>query len=460
MKNKLLKRIHSTKVILIFLFLLIVSCNSDDDITQDNIAPETESFKTAISTAPNLEFLFEGIIKDETGLKSVHIKYADWFIDKVIELDEHPKKFNLNYKFLVPKDAIAGSSHKVNINIKDLGDNIITKEVLVTLDLDITKPNLIFESPLVGSSHLTGDMLPIKINITDDFGIQTLHVKSDDLNIDETITIGNGEKNYTYNKEHLIPNGLDGSITIEVTAIDEQGNQSISEVDIIVGSNITYTNLYLVGGSAWYRWDPTKATKMWKDPNDDKWFICEFYYKTNDDIKFIGQLDWAPYNWGLDPNDKSKIINAQNSEAIGFTDGDGYYRVKFNPYSLEYTDEKITNNIAEEDDMFIMGKGFVGSNLDWNPTNAIPMVKDSSNPFVFSVEVEFSDSVDLKYIGQNDGWGPYDAGFVTGGQVQIPINYVKGAVGGGTADLKFTGQPGVYKITYDYFLLRTTIQPK
>ena len=460
MKNKLLKRIHSTTGILVFLLLVIVSCNSDDDITQDNIAPEAESFKTAISTAPNLEFLFEGVINDETGLKSIRIRYADWFIDKVIELEEHPKLFNLNYKFLVPQDAIPGSSHKVNIDITDLGENTVTKEVLVTLDLDITKPALIFESPLAGSSHLTGDMLPIKITVTDDFGIQSLQINSDILNIDEIITIGNDQKNYSFNQEFLIPSGIDGSAMIGAIAIDQQGNETKGEVAIVVGSSITYTNLYLVGGSAWYGWDPKKATKMWQDPNDDQWFICEFYYKSNDDVKFIGQLDWAPYNWGLDPNNNSNIINAQNSEAIGFTEGDGYYRVKFNPYALEYAYEKMTNNTAEEDDMFIMGKGFVGSNLNWNPTDAIPMIKDPSNPFVFSVEVEFSDSVDLKYIGQTDGWGPYDAGFETGGQMQIPINYVKGVVGGGTADLKFIGQPGVYKITYDYFLLRTTIQPQ
>ena len=87
------------------------------------------------------------------------------------------------------------------------------------------------------------------------------------------------------------------------------------------------------------------------------------------------------------------------------------------------------------------------------------MIKDTGNPYLFSIEVEFSEEVNLKYIGQNDGWGPYDCGFVTGGELQLPLNYVKGVVGDGTADAKFNAQPGSYRITFDYFLLRTTVQP-
>ena len=79
------------------------------------------------------------------------------------------------------------------------------------------------------------------------------------------------------------------------------------------------------------------------------------------------------------------------------------------------------------------------------------------NPYVFTAWIQISDDTSLKFIGQNTGWDPYDCGFEEGGEVQFPVNYVKNKVGGGTADLKFKGQPGWYYINFDYFLLRTTI---
>lgn len=458
MKNNIFKKITFLGPFVSLLMTVLISCNSDD--LSDNLQPELKNFKTAISSAPNFEFKFEGEIADDNGIKSIQITYSNWNIDKLIVLNETPKEFTLNYKFLVPENELPSSSHSIKLNITDIGGNISTIDVIVTLDLDVTKPVLEIKSPLTGGSYKTGDKMPVNIIVTDDFEIESLHIKSNELNVDTHISIGNGEKNYNYNSEIEIPTGIDGTVIIEATATDGNGNESKKEVSITVGANIVFTNIYLVGGSTWYGWNPEKATKMWQDPNNDQLFIVEFYYKTNDDVKFIAQLDWAPYNWGLDPNNNTRIINAQNSVGIGFPNGNGYYRVRFNPYNLTYTYEKMSNNTPVKDEMFVVGKGFVGYRLDWNPADAIPMKKDSNNPYVFSVELEFSSAVDLKYLGQNNGWGPYDAGFVTGGPMQLPVNYVKGVVGGGTPDLKFNGQPGNYIVTYDYFLLRTTIQPK
>lgn len=458
MKNNLFNRIILSLALLTFSMSLVVSCDSDDNGISDIKNPEVSNFMANISTAPGQEFKFEGEITDETGIKSVNIYYADWFIDKVIVFNESPKDYNLNYKFLVPEDAIPASSHTIKVGITDLGGNTVTIDVLVTLDLDITNPDLAFTNPLAGSFFVTGEQVGINVNVSDDFELQSLQVVSEPLSINDVVNFSNGEITFVYSNQIEVPDGVNGSVLIQAIATDMQGNVTTKSITISVGSNVEYTNVYLTGGSVWYPWNPSKATKMWQDPNDDNWFITEFYYRTNDDIKFIGQLDWAPYNWGLDPNNSSQIINSEDSGAIGFPDGDGYYRVRFNPYSLEYAYEKMTVDIEERDNMYLMGKGFVGYNLDWNPADAIPMIKNTGNPFEFSIEVEFSEEVNLKYIGQNDGWGPYDCGFVIGGELQLPLNYVKGVTGDGTADVKFIGQAGSYRITFDYFLLRTTIQ--
>jgi hypothetical protein len=456
MKNKLLTRVFLSITVLTFSLLLLVSCDSDDNVAKDLTNPEVSNFIDNISTAPGLEFKFEGEISDEIGIASIHISYTNWFIDKAIILNENPKEYSLNYKFAVPEDAIISSSHTLKVDITDVGGNMISRNVVVKLDLDVTNPIVAFSSPSEGANFTAGDPMTININVSDNFELASLHVKSQLLNLEDVVNISGAQTTYNYVKEIEIPAGLDGSVMIEAIAIDQQGNQEIATINVSIGSGIA--NVYLVGGSLWYGWDPSKATKMWQDPIDNKWFVGEFYYKTGGDFKFIGQLGWSPSNWGLDPNNTSKMMNSQNSGAIVLPDGEGYYRVKFNPYILEYTYEKMTVDIAEMDTMFLMGKGFEGYNLDWSPSDAIAMTKDS--PYEFSIEIEFSESVDLKFIGQNDGWGPYDAGFEVGGEMQLPVNYVKGVTGGGSPDLKFNEQAGSYKITYDYFLLRTTIQPQ
>lgn len=450
----------------LFFYLLVltfinISCDSDDDIS-DILNPEVSGFMSNISTAPGVEFKFEGKITDNEGIASVNIYYSDWFIDKVIVFNEIPKEYTLNYKFLVPEDAIPNTSHTIKVGITDVGGNTITIDVLVTLDLDVTNPELVFTQPLAGSNLNNGDLMSIIVDVTDDFGLASLQIKSEALGLDEMANVTGGETTFNYTGEIEIPEGIEGAIMIEAIATDEGGNTSTATTTVLIGSSAQYTDMYLVGGSVWWEWDPSKATKMWQDPNDENWFVCEFYYWTGYDVKFIGQLGWEPNNWGLDPNDNTQMINAQDSETIGFPDGDGYYRIKFNPYSLEYSYEKMTVDVAERDNMYLMGKGFVGYGLDWNPADAIPMQKDGwgwGNPYMFVIEIEFSDSVDLKFIGQNDGWGPYDCGFEVGGEMTLPLNYVKNACGDGTADVKFNGQAGWYWIVYDYFLQRTTIHP-
>lgn len=459
MKNKLFTRIFLAITTIMLLALVIVSCEKDDEF-MDAVNPEVENFITNISSAPGLEFKFEGKITDDNGIATVNIYYADWFIDKVIVFNEAPKEYTLNYKFLVPADAIAESSHTIKVGITDIGGNTITLDVLVTLDYDITKPEIVIVSPAPASPYSAGDSVDLNIQFSDDKALDSVMVFNAALDLDFKLKLGINETAYNYINAVEIPlTGVDGAITFEATAIDKTGNRESKIVTVIVGDSAEQ-EVYAVGGSMYWEWDPTRATKLWKDPDNENWFILEFYYWTGYGIKFVGQLGWEPSNWGIDPNNSAAIINSQDSEPIEFPDGDGYYRVKFNPFTLEYTYETMTVDIPVRDKMYLMGKGFVGYGLDWNPADAIEMEPDIwANPYVFNMHIEFSDSVDLKYLGQNDGWGPYDCGFEVGGEMQLPLNFAKGEVGDGTADVKFNGQAGWYWITFDYFLLRTTIQP-
>lgn len=454
------------KTTILFGFLLFAalftfnSCDDDDDLSDVSI-PEFSNFPTSISSAPGYEFVFEGMISDDNGISSVNMSYSNWYLDKTITFDNPPKEYNLKYKFLVPADETPDSSHTIQVSVTDVADNTTTYDVVVTLDFDVTKPVITFNTPTAGESFAKGESVELNIDFSDDKELAMVKVVNEELGLAFEMELDPGSTAYNYTNTIEIPlEGVEGAISFDATATDATGNQETSVATILVGDADVIPAVYMVGGSAWWEWDPSKATQMWLDPEDDQWFVLEFYYWSGYGVKFIGQLGWEPNNWGTDPNDPSKIINSQDSGTIDFAEGDGYYRLRFNPYTLQYTYEPMTVDVEVKENMYLMGNGFVGSDLDWNPADAIPMEKDGwGNPYVFTAWVEFSDDVSLKFIGQTDGWGPYDCGFEVGGEHILPLNYVQNKVGDGSGDVKFKDQAGWYWITFDYFLNRTTIQP-
>lgn len=458
MIHKIFLGIFKSTAILSLGFLFFVSCNNDDEII-DNQNPVFSDFPTTISSAAGQEFIFEGALTDDSGILNVNINYDNWFLDKYIEFDNPPKEYKLKYKFLVPSDETPESSHTLKVSVTDVAGNITTYDVVVNLDYDVIKPTVSFVSPINGTSYLAGEIVNLDINFSDDKALDSIIVKSQILGYEVKMKLPENTTNYNLSNSIDIPaSGIAGAVQFEAFGIDKTGNQTKSTSSIIIGEKDEIYNMYAVGGSMWWEWDETKATQMWKSPNNEDWFVLEFYYWTDYGIKFIGQLGWEPNNWGTDPNDPTKIINSQDSGTIEFPDGDGYYHVEFNPYTLEYTYEKMEVNVDVKETMYLMGAGFAGSILDWNPADAIPMEKDSwGNPYVFTAWVEITDDTSLKFIGQTDGWGPFDAGFEVGGETTFPVNFVKCKVGDGSSDLKFKNQAGWYWITFDYFLLRATI---
>ena len=74
MKTKLITGILLSISVLVLSSLLLTSCDSDDDEIMDSMIPETSDFLTNISSAPGIEFKFEGKITDDNGIASVNIQ--------------------------------------------------------------------------------------------------------------------------------------------------------------------------------------------------------------------------------------------------------------------------------------------------------------------------------------------------------------------------------------------------
>lgn len=456
MISKIFSRILLSTIL--FSLFVFTSCKDDDEINDTSI-PIFSNFTTTITSAPDREFVFEGTISDDSGIQNVNINYDNWYVDKYLEFDNPPKEYKLKYKFLVPADEQADTSHTIKVSSTDIAGNTTTYDVVVNLDYDVINPEITVNTPINGASYFVGETVELNIDFSDDKALDSIIVTNEVLGYEVKMKMAENTQAYNLSSSIDIPEtGIEGALQFEAIGIDKTGNRTTIFSTIIVGEKDVIYNIYAVGGSMWWEWDPTKGTKLWKNPENEDWFVLEFYYRTDNGVKFIGQLGWEPNNWGTDPNDNSKIINSQDSGTIEFAEGDGYYHVEFNPYTLEYTYEKMTVDIEVKENMYLMGNGFEGSDLNWNPADAIPMVKDESgNPYVFTSLVELSNDTSLKFIGQTDGWSPFDCGFVIGGEATLPVNFVECKNGDGSSDLKFKDQAGLYWITFDYFLLRATI---
>jgi len=310
-------------------------------------------------------------------------------------------------------------------------------------------------------------------------GLTRIVISYGTWNLNKVIDLSGEPSSYNLNYTFQVPvNATAGDHTVTITAYNTSDKTAVFSVIVTVTGAASYDNVWAAGGFAWWGWNAEHAYMMLQDPADDKWFeILVHAWDGYNEIKFVGQLAWNPDNWGLIDNTNPSLgmINDENSQGIlldAMSENPAYYKVRFNPTALSYTTEKINPTIAIQDSLFIVGSGFTDyPNLDWNPSEAIPMVRNPSGwgDHIFEIfDLKFSDTVSIKFIGQTTGWNPLDVGFdedyivdidsITNGyQVAEPISWLPTEEGSSTADLKFIGQAGLYTVMYDHFAKRAII---
>jgi hypothetical protein len=449
------------KKFLVYSVILCVSltmCNKDE--VNDPDAPSIVLNTPVISTASGDLFWIRANITDDVGLKSINLLYSDWHLDKTIDLSDTTwKSYDLIYQFLTPEEEEDVGPHKILVTAEDVGGNQTSAEITVRLDKDFLSPVFVQTKPTDGTPVKGGDTLRFLFEVTDERGIDTFILKAPDFGIDTIIAFDPGNPQYTYINNIAISEEMAiGTYYINVEASDTSDNKTSKLLSIKVIESID--NVYLVGGASFNGWNEGNPTPMRKDATDDDWFEITTYSQgtvDNNGVKFLGQKGWTPFNWGLDPSNSSKIINSESSEKIILAEA-GYYKVRFNPTTLEYSVEKEVASTEIKSEMYVMGSGYTGYDLNWDPSQGIAMTRDLTNHYVFTIELVFSEAVDLKFLGQTDGWGPFDCGWEWAerptefGDISRDLE-----VGDGTADLKFVGLPGLYLIKMDYHILHGSV---
>lgn len=487
-----------TLILFSLLALVFIRCEKEEPPVNDPNAPVIKLITTRISTAPEDVFWLEADLSDDIGLKTVNLLKSDWYLNKDIVLTDSVRtSYELRYKFKTPLEA-ENIPHTMVLSVEDVGGNITSVDVPIHLDKDIEAPVFTIQSPESGSSIKADDKISFFIQVDDNIGIDTFSVSAPIFNLDTTIIFDPVNPKYIFIDDFWVPNPIaDGEYYINVFASDSTGNES-AEIITLVAGEVKADEVYIVGGATWSGWDdPSTANPMLmkQDLENEGWYeIITYSFGIQDynGVKFIGQRGWGPNNWGLDPSDPTKMINDDGSDKIVLAE-EGYWKVRFNPTSLEYSVEKADPTIATRSEMYLLGSGMAGMDVAWtNPSAALAMEQDASNSYIYTTTVEFSATgsddwgATFIFIGDKNDISVFNLGFNYYPQSAVDQNwtdypgYVVGDLSlnldpltedqlsgistwppdgnwNGVPYLAYYEQPGIYEIKLDYYIQHASI---
>lgn len=448
---------------LMLCLLLIISCK--DENVPNSAPPAGENVTAEIIAQPGDVIAFKGTFSVENGFKEIILSNEELLLDKHIVFANHVTKYFLDYRFEIPQDAPL-KIYEITINAVNLSGN--SQSFTTSVDV-ATAPES--DDLITKYEALPGTEIIFTGSFKDEQGISSIHLVNGGILLDSLIELDGQPKEYVMEVKYIIPltaekRNHNGKFSVKNIA----NRESDFEMSVnLSGEDIVYDNIYTAGGFQWWTWRPDLGFPMDPDPDNDGWFeiLLHCWDGEFEELKFLGQLDWSPDNWGLvDNTDPSKgMLNDQESQPVllGANGGNPAYKtIRFNPYQMQYSVEDYSTTVEPREEMYIVGNGFPDyPDLDWNPEAAIKMVK---NPYDYGEHIyiaeglKFSENVSIKFIGQNTGWSPYDAGFDIDEQyVTAPVTWVKIKVGDGSKDLKFENQAGTYTVLYDYYLGRVVI---
>lgn len=393
-------------LLILSFFALIMSCDDDETARVDS-TPEFISFVEAISSLPGETLFFEGVGTDPAGVQSINIKYEPWFLDKTIIKDSLPDVYELKYGFKIPDDAQELSVHNIPITITNAGNVAVTKNVVVTLDKDITSPVITINSPTNGATTLISDGNEIELNIDLlDRELSEFKIESEILN--ETIAISGESYNYTNALDVTSP----GIYTFDITVTDVTGNQSLATVSVNISTNLQFTAMFLTDETtdAALNQDlfgiPFNTTASQAAGENGFVFTARYYSSApNSEVRFIPQqASFEPFTFGVSSSDPSKLALGQNATVDPIIiPGVGYYEITMDVRDLSYTVTPYSPTDAVIDQVYIIGTGiFVDGestcsvNADaslrcFHFSSSKPFTKDVINDYVWTANITVMD---------------------------------------------------------------------
>jgi len=424
------KTIYIQLLMILYLMLISLGCNSEDAAANINSTPEFQSLVSDISTLPGEIFVFEGTITDPAGISTINFKYEPWFLDKTIERDSISESYEIFYRFKVPEDAEEFSSHTVPVTITNIGGVVNTSNVIITLDDDINAPTITVNEPTNGVTIIAGDGDDITIDVdVDDRELSEFRIESSIL--EERIMISGPSFNYSNTLDVEEP----GDYTFEITALDAFGNEGTATVSVSVVQELRFNTMFLTDETSDEALNsdlfgiPFNTAAIETEGETGFEFTGRYYSAVaNSELRFIPQeTSFAPFSFGADPNNPGQLILGQDSSVTPIVvPGVGYYEITVNVNQLTYEVTPYTPTDDAFGQVYIIGRGIYpentastcvvnndGSTRCFHFSSGKPFNADTDNEYLWSMNLNVRDepnetAANAFILNANpDGWAPF-----------------------------------------------------
>ncbi len=460
---------------------VLTACDDDENgfSAVDNQAPTIEADAT-FAAEPGSKFSIKGLIKDADGIATISLRNEGMHLDKTIDLlsihaDTLYKTYNLNYSYTCSEEWTDGDAFALVIKVTDVLGNTTEKIMTITGDGDETSPRFA-SAPADTVTVLTQNpKFTLNTTVTDNKELASIELSIPDLNISESVAISGRE--YKFTKVYTLPEN-EGLYPATIKVVDAKGNETETKCVISVSEMPDFAKMYLADVSeAAQLTSDLYGVPMLIDHTGEYQYTAHYYcQKAGTGIRFIPQkTDFEPICFGVDEETGLLTFDPSKSQEI-VLDNVGYYEIKFDAISGEYTVENWTPTTEaltlngtttvnlndgsgdQPSQICLAGEGLPNT-PGWttNQNNdAFILNQDETNPYRLYREMQLSKGDKIAFtISQTHWWGwwpePY---WRFDGSDENEANTYNGGDNMKSVEVSVSG---TYLFEFDYALLRSRI---
>lgn len=467
---------------LLVLLPFFYACSEDDDFAEVDGLPPTITLSSAnVKTEPGREFRIQAKVADKDGLHSIRLINQSLYLDKTIDLtlDSVIYAYDLDYKFKTESD-ITESEFPIQIVVTDLGGRMVEETLLVTMDGDFTAP-VFTVAPDEAVTVLLKETtrLNLRFTVVDDKALDYVEISIPELNYSVMVTeFTNSGKTLSFSQSITLPNTTT-SYTLKLKAVDKFALETITNSIVTVSEMPDFAKMYLVDVS-----DVSLLSSdlfgipMLIERSAAYTYKAKYYSeKAGTEIRFAPQkTDFNPICFGLDPENNTRLTDDWEVSLPIVLPAKGYYEITLNVKTGTYSVSAYTptdtplaigspvllDSSRPGEGSIPLEIGLVGAGIpnagNWATDSPLVLKQDSSNPYLFSVEMTLEAGKEIEFIiSAKHSWGWWPEPFWRWDRSNDPeANVMNGGENMAKLKVKTSGK---YIFKFDTHLKRSKLYP-